>query len=115
MSTVAPHDGEALTLSVLLDHVAHVTVLDARFDALYRFFQTFPSVVDQFARLFAGSAHEEGFVQVAMVVSMIDSDIDVDDVTVLQGSEVGNSVAYHLIYAGATAFWELRSKHRTAG
>ena len=46
VSAITPHHGETICLGMLLDHVADVAILDAGFDALYRFLETFPRVAD---------------------------------------------------------------------
>ena len=48
--------------------------------------------------VFAHGAHEEGFIQIAMIAVKIDRDIDVHNISVFQSVIVGNPVTNHLIY-----------------
>lgn len=74
MATIAANDTESLALGMLLNHIAHVPVLDPGLDTLlYGLFQTLPRVVDQLLGLFTDIANEEGFIQVAMEITVIDS------------------------------------------
>ena len=107
MSAITPNDREPAGLSVLLNDVADVSVLDPGLDFLYGFFKALPRVGDQTLGFVRHLADKEGFVQVAVVAAVIHCHVNVADVTVLKGTHVRNAVTNHLVDTDATALGEL--------
>ena len=109
MATITPDDRKAFTLRMFLNDIPHVPIFDPRFDLLNGLFQTLPRVFDQFPSLFTGSPNEDSLIEITVVFPVVDCDVDVDDVSVLQGSHVGDAVTNHFVDGGATAFGELEN------
>lgn len=83
VTTVTPHNGKSFTLSMLLNDVAHISEFNSRFDTFNGFLQAFVSVDHKLLCQLLWFAHEKCFIEVTVVSSVIDSHVNIDNITIL--------------------------------
>lgn len=121
VAAVGANDREAICLGVLLDDVSQLTVLhtglawlrkkegnsgkskirgwpNGGLTGLDGLLEALSGGVDELAALLVHVAHEVGLVEVRVVAVKVDADVDVDNIAVLEGPEVGNAVADDLVH-----------------
>ena len=107
MTTVASDYRKPISLCMLLYHVAHVSEFNTGFDFVNSFLQTFPCVCDEFFGLFFWSAHKKCFIQVTVIASVVNSHINITNITILERSKVRYTMTNHFIYRCTTTLRKL--------
>ena len=92
---------------MFLYHVAHVSEFNTGFDLVNSFLQTFPCVCDEFFGLFFWSAHKKCFIQVTVIASVVNSHINITNITILERSKVRYTMTNHFIYRCTTTLRKL--------
>ena len=110
MTAIRLDDRAAAGLGVFLYDVTEVFEGDAGFDDCDCLVETFPSCLDKLHKLLVGErlvADIVGFIEVAMVAFMVESDVQVEDVAVEQDSLIRNAMANHFVWRRAYRFGEV--------
>jgi hypothetical protein len=100
MATVGPDNTAVLALGVLLDDVAVLAEKCAWLDNLNGLVQAFTRSLGNAHCIRVGQslvANVVCLVQVSMEAAVVQSNVDVEDITVLEDSLIGNAVADDLV------------------
>ena len=102
------HDGEAVTVGVLLDGVTQVAHKDIRLAAhLLAYFQTLPGYIDQLLLFGRRAADDEHAAGVGVVAVEDGGAVHIDDVALFEHNVLGgDAVTDDLVDAGAAALGE---------
>ena len=106
VSAKIPHGGVAEGGHVILDHAADFLVIDTGFHDLTRRDPAIVRGLQQLLGVFVDLPSDEHLAAVAVVSVQVHGDVEVDDITILQPSIIGDSVTDHLVNARAAAFGE---------
>lgn len=107
VSAIAANDAKSISLRILLNNIADFLILFARSYDLNSARQTLVRNIDKFLNLGLDITNEKSLVQITVKTVMIDSHVDVANVTVFERSRVRYTVAYHFVYRCATTCWKL--------
>lgn len=109
VATVGLDDAAVVALGDLLDRVAVVAEERAGLDELDRLGEAVAGGLDDAhgVRVLVGFADVVGLVQVAVEAAVVEGDVDVEDVAVLEGALVGDTVADDFVDGCADRFGEV--------
>ena len=107
VAAVRAHDGAVRGLGDALDGAADVAVHGARPDQVRAGHEALERGLDQVVVLVRALADDERLVEVAVVAAVVDGDVDVDDVALLEGPQVGDAVADDLVHGRADGAGEV--------
>jgi hypothetical protein len=97
MSTVSPIDTETVFLNELSDHIANISVHSSRLANGDCLFQTFIRFGHEEFTAFGNFPDQISLIEINVEPILVDSDIEVDNITIFQWSAVGDTVANDFI------------------
>lgn len=104
VAAVFAHDGEIIGLGMLLNGVADIAEMDARFDHFDAQFHAFVTDAADALGENTGLADKEHLASVAVVAVLNDGDVDIDDVAVFQFFVAGDAVTNLVIHRSTDGF-----------
>lgn len=110
MSTVRLHGAAVFALRVLLNHSTIILESRAGLRNLNRFVKAFSGCLDYAHRVRIGErlvANIIGFVDVSVISTVVESNVDIDNVTILEDALVRDAVADTLVHRRADGFGEV--------
>lgn len=97
MSTVGPIDTETVLLNELSDHIANISVHSSGLANSDCLFQTFIRFGNEEFTAFGNFPDQISLIEINVEPILVDSDIEVDNITILQWSAVGDTVTNDFI------------------
>lgn len=110
VATVCPDNTALLRFAVLFNHVSNISDQHSRLYNLYGFFQCVSRTFYNSNVLwvcFGFVSHVVCFVEIAVETSVIDRNVNVDNISILEDVLVWYAVTYDLVYRCANGFGEI--------
>lgn len=101
------HDREAVGGRVTLDDFTKLAVLRAGLDHGNRLLQALASGIDKLLAFFVDLTDQVGLIQIAVETTIVAGHVQVDNITLLEHTLVGNAVANDLVDGSAHGFGEV--------
>jgi len=102
VTAITSNNRESLGMSMLRDHISDFSIQCTWLNNLNGFLETFPSCVDQSDRVRIYVSDEEGFVKISVMSIEIRCNINVDYISIFEGSAVRNSMTNDFVHRSTT-------------